>query len=347
MISSSESSNQPSVTICIPSFNREDLVGETLESLLAQTLPEWEAIVVDDGSTDAAMAVVSEYARRDSRIRLLERGRGPKGACTCRNIAAEHAHGRYVLFLDNDDLLAPFALAQRVQVLDDDAGLDFAIFSMLLFRGEPGTADRLWNIDTGEDDLLRLLRLDPICQGTGTLWRRESFARVGSWDETLRVWQDIEFHLRAFTARCRYKKRLDLPPDVYLRETDSSLSRGGYQSREKLESRALVARSAVALLRERGRAHLVPHVRYFCSSVVLGAAASNNLDIAREMRSWGVREGVLTRSDARRLRFAEVARRSRLDRLELVRRVRDDLARSFHAPSTLGQVRSSAWKRSS
>ncbi len=339
MISSSESSNQPSVTICIPSFNREDLVGETLESLLAQTLPEWEAIVVDDGSTDTAMAVVSEYARRDSRIRLLERGRGPKGACTCRNIAVEHAVGRYVLFLDTDDLLAPFALAQRVQVLDDNSGLDFAIFPMLLFRGEPASADRQWNIDTGEDDLIRLLKLDPICQGTGTLWRRDSFVRVGGWDETLHVWQDIELHLRAFTGGCQYTKRLDLPPDTYLRETDSSLSRGGYQSRSKLESRGLVARRAVTLLRQAGLPHLVPHVRYFCSSVVLGAAASHNLDIAREMRAWGVREGVLTRSEARRLRFAEVARMSRLDRLGPVRRVRDDLARAFCAPSTHGQLR--------
>ncbi|MBA3405543.1 MAG: glycosyltransferase family 2 protein, partial [Gemmatimonadaceae bacterium] len=210
-----ELSPQSTVTICIPSYNREDLVGKTLDSILAQTWPAWEAIVVDDGSTDASMAVVSEYARRDSRIRLLKRGRGPKGACTCRNIAVEHAVGRYVLFLDNDDLLAPFALAQRVQVLDDNSRLDFAIFPMLLFRGEPASADRQWNIDTGEDDLIRLLKLDPNCQGTGTLWRRDSFVRVGGWDETLHVWQDIELHLRAFTSGCQYTKRLDLPPDTY------------------------------------------------------------------------------------------------------------------------------------
>ncbi|MBA3403195.1 MAG: hypothetical protein H0U13_00720 [Gemmatimonadaceae bacterium] len=82
----------------------------------------------------------------------------------------------------------------------------------------------------------------------------------------------------------------------------------------------------------------MPHVRYFCSSVVLGAAASSNLDIAREMRAWGVREGVLTPSEARRLRFAEVARALRFDRLAPIRRIRDELARSFHAPSTFGQV---------
>lgn len=67
----------------------------------------------------------------------FSRDREPKGACTCRNIAVENARGRYVLFLDTDDLLAPFCLAQRVAVLDSQPDLDFAVFSMLLFTGSP------------------------------------------------------------------------------------------------------------------------------------------------------------------------------------------------------------------
>lgn len=107
---------------------------------------------------------------------------------------------------------------------------------MLLLKGSHENADRLWNVETGEDDLLRLLRLDPICHGTGTLWRWEFFVRMGMWDETLRIWQDIDLHLRAFTEGYRFVKRFDLPSDVYLRETDSSLGRGEYHSREKLEN---------------------------------------------------------------------------------------------------------------
>lgn len=332
----------PVVTVCIPSFNRADLIGETLDSLVVQTFPEWEAIVVDDGSTDNSISVIDDYARRDSRIRLLRRNREPKGACTCRNIAVENARGRYVLFLDTDDLLAPHCLEQRVGVFATHPELDFAIFAMLLFSGSPSNADRLWNIDTDEDDLIRLLRLDPVCQGTGTLWRRESFIRLGMWNEALRVWQDIELHLRAFTVSANYVKRLDLPPDVYLREIDSSMSRGSYQSREKLESRAAVARQAVRLLRETGRLELLGEVRFFCSSVVLGAAASGNLDIARDMREWGIREGVLTRGEGWRLRVAELCRISKLDRVALVRRLRDRLADAFKSQPTLGQVRVTA-----
>ncbi len=327
------------VTICIPSFNRADLVSETLDSILAQTHPLWEALIVEDGSTDDSVAVIAGYARRDPRVRLITRAREPKGACTCRNIAVENGRGRYVMFLDTDDLLAPFCIEQRLAVMDENPHLDFAVFPMLLFQDDARTADRLWNVDTEEDDLVRLLRLDPICQGTGTLWRRDSFRRSGMWDEQLRLWQDIELHLRAFAGGYRYAKRLDLRPDVFIRETDASLSRGSYQSREKLESRSAVARRAVATLRQLGRAELVPQVRYFCSSVVLGAIGTNNFDLAREMREWGLREGVLSPREARGLRFAELFRASRLDRIPAVQRMRDQLASAFSAKSTLGRIR--------
>ncbi|MEO7684544.1 MAG: glycosyltransferase family 2 protein, partial [Gemmatimonadaceae bacterium] len=314
-------------------------MGETLDSMLAQSDPRWEAIVVDDGSTDNSPDLISAYSQRDSRVRLMAREREPKGACTCRNIAVEHARGRYLLFLDTDDVLAPYCLEQRIAVMELNPEADFAVFPMLLFQGSIGNADRRWNIETGEDDLLRVLRMDPICQGTGTLWRRDSFIRAGMWDEHLRLWQDIELHLRAFGGGFRFVKRLDLPPDVYIRETETSLSRGAYHSREKLESRALVARKAVTLLRQVGRAELIPEVRHFASSVVLGAAAAGNLDIAREIRRWGERDGVFSRAESWRLRFAELSRASRLDRVPAIRRLRDDLALNFQADVTLGQVR--------
>lgn len=333
----------PAVTLCIPSFNRADLIGETIDSIIAQTLEEWEAIIVDDGSTDGSLEVIAEYTARDTRVRLMPRARGPKGACTCRNIAVEAARGRYLVFLDTDDLLAPYCLEQRVEALDARPDADFAIFPMWLFKGSPHNADRLWNVDSSVDDLVRLLRLDPVCQGTGTLWRRDAFQRVGMWDERLLLWQDIELHLRAF-GTASYVKRFDLPPDVYLRETNASLSRGNYQSREKIESRAEVTRNAVQLLKEIGRRDLLPEVRFFCSSVVLGAAASGNADVAREMERWAVAEKVLTSSDVRRLRLAELYRISRIERLSIASGIRDRILERFVAPSTLGQVLSvSKW----
>ncbi len=328
--------------MCIPSFNRADLIVETLESLLRQTYRRWEAVVVDDGSSDRTWDVVTAYSARDSRIRVLRREREPKGACACRNIAVNSSRAKYVLFLDSDDLLAPFCIEQRVRVLEENPDADFAIFGMLLFSGTPLDADRLWNIDSAESDLLRLLRMDPICQGTGTLWRRESFVDLGLWDEGLHVWQDIDLHLRAFSGPWKYVKRLDLPPDAFLRETMGSLSRGSYQSREKLESRAQVARRAVGLLAGSGRHHLIPEVSNLCSSVVIGASLTNNFDLAQDMLDWGRKSNVLSRSEFHRLRAVKMCRYLRLDRVGVVRRFRDALAGGFVSPSTLGQVRVAA-----
>ena len=327
------------VTVCIPSFNRADLVGETLDSILAQTYPDWEALVVDDGSTDSSMEIISAYSRRDPRVRLISRDREPKGACTCRNIAVEQARGGFVMFLDTDDLLAPFCLEQRMKVMEENPELDFAIFPMFVFSGNARDANRLWNVDTGEDVLLRLLRLDPICQGTGTLWRRDSFVKAGMWGERIRIWQDIELHVRAFAGQYRFARRLDLRPDVYIRETEASLSRGEYHSREKLESRATVVRRVVAVLRHAGREALVPEVRYLCSSVILGAVASGNLGIARDLRAWAEREKVLTASESWRLRCAELCRVTRLDRIPVTRWVRDKLAKPLRGSSTIGRYR--------
>src|SRR5688572_31506979 len=184
-------------------------------------------MIVDDGSTDDSWEVLQMFALRDSRVKIFQRQREPKGACPCRNIAVENSTGKYVIFLDTDDLLAPYCLEQRVKVMEENPDKDFAIFPMLLFEKKWDDLQLLWNTEDGRDDLHRVLVGDPICQGTGTLWRKTSFQKVGLWREDLALWQDIELHIRSLLYPMQYIKRMDLLPDVYLRVTPNSLSRGG------------------------------------------------------------------------------------------------------------------------
>ena len=75
------------VSIIIPTYNREHLIGETLNSIIAQTHTNWECIVVDDGSTDNTEEVLKNYKEKDKRFIFLKRPDNlPKGANTCRNI---------------------------------------------------------------------------------------------------------------------------------------------------------------------------------------------------------------------------------------------------------------------
>lgn len=225
------------VSIITPSFNRSYIIDETAQSIFNQTYPHWEWVITDDGSTDDSWQKLLAYAEHDARVKIYKRDREPKGACICRNIAVEKCTGDYVMFLDTDDVLASFCLEQRVKAMQEDSGCDFMIFPMMLFKKQLDDTRLLWNIDKDEDDLHRILIGDPVCQGTGPLWKKSSFIDVGMWREDLKLWQDIELHIRSLLYPVKYKKQLHLKPDVFLRISDDSLSRVGYYAPAKMRSR--------------------------------------------------------------------------------------------------------------
>ena len=95
----------PRVSIIIPAFNAEKTLGEALGSVRAQTFAEWEAIIVDDGSTDGTAALAADFAARDARIRLIGQANG--GVSAARNRGLTEAKGEFGLFLDADDSILP------------------------------------------------------------------------------------------------------------------------------------------------------------------------------------------------------------------------------------------------
>ena len=107
----------PKFSIVIPVYNVAPYLRECLDSVLAQTYTDWEAICVDDGSTDGSGAILDEYAAKDNRFRVIHRKNAGVGAA--RNAALDAARGEWVCFLDADDVwhrefLSDFALAMEV-----------------------------------------------------------------------------------------------------------------------------------------------------------------------------------------------------------------------------------------
>lgn len=94
------------VSIITPLHNSERYVAKTVESILAQTYPDWEMIVVDDLSDDSSIETVKRYAEQDNRIKLIQLEQN-SGAAVARNTAIEAAKGRYIAFLDSDDIWLP------------------------------------------------------------------------------------------------------------------------------------------------------------------------------------------------------------------------------------------------
>src|SRR3954468_14064804 len=108
---------RPKVSIVIPTRDRAALLGETIESVLAQSYRNWEAIVVDDNSTDGTVELMRAYEQQDDRIKFSQLAPARSGAPAARNHGVALASGEFVIFLDSDDLLAPDCLAQRVNLM--------------------------------------------------------------------------------------------------------------------------------------------------------------------------------------------------------------------------------------
>src|SRR5438045_2731868 len=109
----------PDVSVVIPSYNRAHLIGETLDSVLAQDVPGMEILVVDDGSTDATEAVV--LGRYGDRVRYVRQANG--GPACARNTGIREASAPLIAFLDSDDLWSPGKLRKQLEMLRRDPSL--------------------------------------------------------------------------------------------------------------------------------------------------------------------------------------------------------------------------------
>ena len=105
-------SKTPTVSVVIPVYNAEAHIRDCLDSIRAQTLPQWEAILIDDGSKDGSGRILDEAAERDPRFRVIHQENG--GVSRARNAGIEAAAGKYLLFVDADDLVTPEYFAEMV-----------------------------------------------------------------------------------------------------------------------------------------------------------------------------------------------------------------------------------------
>lgn len=112
------------VSVIIPVYNSETYLGMTLESVLKQTYPHWEVLMVNDCSRDNSAAVMEQYSRQDPRIRSIHLKEN-SGAAVARNTGLKEARGRYIAYLDADDLWMPEKLERQIAFMEENQ----AVFS--------------------------------------------------------------------------------------------------------------------------------------------------------------------------------------------------------------------------
>ena len=184
----------PRVSVIIPTYRHAHLVSQTLESVFAQSFTDHEIIVVNDGSPDDTHQRLQPLidARR---IRYLEQPN--QGQAHARNRGAAEARGEFLAFLDDDDLWPPDKLEWQVRWLEEKR-CDAVIGNLAYLGGQGFIPD--WPAEGQVLDFHSFFLGNPIVSPGQALIRRETFQRVGPWDERYRGSDDLDFWFRLARA---------------------------------------------------------------------------------------------------------------------------------------------------
>lgn len=196
------------VSAIIPTYNRARLVCGAIDSIMAQSRPVNEIIVIDDGSTDDTLEGLKKFGHA---IRYLrQQNRGPSAA---RNRGIKEARGDFVAFLDSDDLWVPGKIEMQLNLFASNPHVDFCFGKMVSFFDEAddetpvikdvASEDYLVTHQTNLEKLFELLIVqNPVATGT-VMARRTSLDLVGDFDESRSISEDFDYWLRA-AIRCRW-----------------------------------------------------------------------------------------------------------------------------------------------
>lgn len=184
----------PLVSVIIPNYNYCKYIRDTLECLWGQTLKDWEAIIIDDCSTDNSVEIIKEYCRKDRRYKLLSTGTN-QGSPNARNIGIKAARGKYLAMLDSDYVLLPESLARRIQVLE--SGFDFVYSDYIYMHNRQRINGRPFDAK-----LLYEMNYIPCLT---VMFRRDIIQRVGYFDVSFKSADDYEMWLRIASHGYRFR----------------------------------------------------------------------------------------------------------------------------------------------
>jgi glycosyltransferase involved in cell wall biosynthesis len=185
--------NTPAVSIVVATYNYAHFLPHALDSILAQTISDWEVIIVDDGSTDGTAEVVRPYLE-DSRFRY--HCTSHVGQPATKNLGVRAAQGRYIAFLDADDVWHSEKLARQLPLLEANWSVG-VVYSRTQSIDAVG---RVIGVDTRQMHrgvVLQAMCLDNFVSFSSTIVRREVFDAVGLFDESIPLAIDYDLWLRA------------------------------------------------------------------------------------------------------------------------------------------------------
>lgn|SRR5690554_122731 len=192
-------SQNPLVSVVIPTFNRADFIREAVESVLAQTYPNFEILVVDDGSTDDTREVLKAYSQ-EPRLRYFYQEN--QGQSVARNYALSEARGDFVCFLDSDNRWLPHKLEVSLQAFQENPDVS-VIYGDIITINEKGEEISRHNMRRYSGRITPYLFQDNCVSMNTSMTRRQCFSEMGGLEAGRRAADDYELWLR-FSARYKF-----------------------------------------------------------------------------------------------------------------------------------------------
>jgi glycosyltransferase involved in cell wall biosynthesis len=184
------------VTIVIPVFNHENILGLTLESVLNQTYTIYHCIIVDDCSTDSSVDLARKYQEADTRFQVVENSTN-SGACRCRNTGLAMAQSEYVVFLDSDDIWLPQFLETMLASLKKAKSFGAAACQALIYENKIGDLCGTRFAGVSEPiNLERYLQEEVAWITSCMLWKTSEIRKIGGFADHLKMWQDWDLNVR-------------------------------------------------------------------------------------------------------------------------------------------------------
>ena len=180
------------ISIIVPIYNSAQFLARCVDSVLSQTVSDWELLLVDDGSKDGSADICWKYASEDQRISYYRKENG--GVSSARNLGLKYAQGDYVLFIDSDDYIEPNTL-ERILTKSREADYDCVVWGF-------NQNGHIWVPDVEEDypdisdfnkDFIRHLNTELLCSPVNKLFKRKLI--TGRFDESISHAEDFIFCL--------------------------------------------------------------------------------------------------------------------------------------------------------
>ena len=193
---------EPLLSVVMAARNEAKYVAAAVESVISQTYPNWELIIIDDGSIDSTPAILESYSKQDCRIRWV-RNPQSQGLAASLNRGIREARGAIIMRADADDLNLPSRFEEQFRYLSDHSEVDFVGTGAILMN-EDGDEIKEFFLPSEHDEIKRIAYKNTCFFHPSVAMRKSALERIGLYDEGLIRAQDKELWLRGLSVGCRY-----------------------------------------------------------------------------------------------------------------------------------------------